>query len=230
MSDVSTTGADQSGIAIQMQPGMTFSGQFVSKGSAPPPESSRLRISLAPAIPNAGVPRGLSAAPDGDGRFRIEGVIPGRYRLSVAPPSPAWTVRSAMLAERDLIDVPFEMRPGQDVSGVTITLTDAPAELAGRLTDASSRPAQLYVLVFSTDRTLWGTSTRRVTSARARESGEYSINGLPPGEYFLCALTELDTTRVWADPSYLEELAALSIKLSIGEGEKKRQDLRIGGS
>lgn len=229
MSDVSTTGADVSGLTISMQPAMSFSGQFVTKGSALPPEPSRLRVTFGPATPGAGVPRGLLATADAEGRFRVDGVIPGRYRLSVQAPGPVWSVRSAILDDRDIIDAPFDVRAGQHITGVTITLTDSPAELSGRLTDASARPMQLYVLVFSADRSLWGTATRRVASARARETGDYSFNGLPPGEYFLCALTEIDTTRVSADPAYLEELAPLSIKLSIGEGEKKRQDLRVGG-
>jgi uncharacterized protein (DUF2141 family) len=227
-SEVTAAGADVAGIAIRMQPGMTFSGQFVMNGSAPRPEPARLRVSFSPALSGAGVPRGMLATADGEGRFRIEGVVPGRYRLQVPAPAPPWSVRSAMLGDRDLIDVPFEIKPGQDIAAVTITLTDSQSELAGRLTDAAARPAQLYVLVFSTDRTFWGTASRRVASARSRDDGEYTITGLPPGEYFLCALTEIDSTRQTSDPSYFEDLAPAAIKITVGEGERKRQDLRVG--
>jgi len=52
-----------------------------------------------------------------------------------------------------------------------------------------------------------------------------------PGEYYLAALTDFDRNDVdkaW----FLEQVAAAATKITIGEGEKKTQDLKIasGGS
>jgi len=229
LADVSVAGTDVSDVALRMQPGVTVSGQFVLRGSTARPDLTRARVQLMPAEAGAGVPRGLAANADAEGHFRIEGGVPGRYRVTVSA-MPAWFLQSAMLGDRDVVDVPLEIRPGGDVAGLTITLVDSQTELSGTLTDAAGRPvSQLYVLVFSADRSHWEFESRRAVSARARDNGGYVIAGLPPGEYYLCALTEVDTTRQASDPSYFEELVQAAIKITLAEGEKRRQDLRVGG-
>jgi hypothetical protein len=43
----------------------------------------------------------------------------------------------------------------------------------------------------------------------------------------LCALTEIDTDLRF-DSIYLEQLIPSAVKITLGEGEKKRQDLQVG--
>ena len=45
---------------------------------------------------------------------------------------------------------------------------------------------------------------------------------------YLVAVADL-TQFDWMDPAILEQLAAASFKLTIADGEKKVQDLRIAG-
>jgi hypothetical protein len=231
--EVTVAGADVTGVSIRLQPAATIAGMIVARGSTTPPDLTRITMQLLPLAPSGGVPRGLQAPGDASGRFLIEGIPPGRYRVTATMPRGAespWCLRSAMLGDRDLIDVPFEVQPGDVVSGLSVTFTDARSELSGTISDTVGRAvSQLYVLVFSTDRSQWDPGSRRTSSALANDNGAYTIQGLPPGEYYLCALTELDTTRVSSDPSYLEELVAASIKLTLGEAEKRRQDLRVSG-
>ena len=46
--------------------------------------------------------------------------------------------------------------------------------------------------------------------------------------HFLVAITDLDQADL-ADPAFLEQLAAASIKITLAEGEKKKQDLKLSG-
>ena len=55
------------------------------------------------------------AAATGVDKFSVGGLIPSPYRLTAN--APGWTLVSAMLNGRDVADVPFEIRPGEDVSG-----------------------------------------------------------------------------------------------------------------
>jgi hypothetical protein len=225
------TGSDVPGIAIQLQPAMTISGRLVARGAATAHlDLSRARVQALPvdAGPQAFRPAGSQA--DAAGRFRVDGVLPGRYRLSVSGFPAPWSAQSAMLGDVDLLDVPFDVRPNASLAGVTVTIADVRTELSGLIRDAANQPvSNLYVLVFAVDRAHWGVGSRRVSVARASDDGAYSIVGLPPGEYHLCALTEIDPARQASDPSYFEELVPASIKITLGDGEKRRQDLRAGG-
>jgi hypothetical protein len=49
---------------------------------------------------------------------------------------------------------------------------------------------------------------------------------LPPGEYFLTAVTDAEQNE-WFDPQFLAQLVPASIKVTIADGEKKVQDIRV---
>jgi hypothetical protein len=110
-------------------------------------------------------------------------------------------------------------------------LTDQPTEIAGTLLDQLGRPTpEFSVVVFSTDRTYWSTAPRRVSGVvKAGSDGRFSVTGLPPGEYFLTVLTDPDPLQL-RDQSFLEQLAASAIRITLAEGEKKVQDLKLSGS
>jgi hypothetical protein len=52
--------------------------------------------------------------------------------------------------------------------------------------------------------------------------------GLPSGDYLLCALTEYEPAQL-NDPAFLEQLVPASVRITLADGEKRTQDLRIGG-
>ena len=62
---------------------------------------------------------------------------------------------------------------------------------------------------------------------RPGTDGTFAV-AAPPGEYHLCALTELEPSSL-SDPAFLEQLVAGSIKVSLGEGATVRQDIKIAG-
>ena len=80
------------------------------------------------------------------------------------------------------------------------------------------------IVLFPADRALWVSGSRRIVSAKPASDGRYKVAGLPAGEYYLCALTELDPNDLY-DPAYLDQIVAGAFKLTLTEGEKKTQDL-----
>jgi hypothetical protein len=115
------------------------------------------------------------------------------------------------------------------VSDLTLTLTNRPTELTGTLSDAAGRPTSDYaMLAFSTDRSLWNVPRRISGAVRLSSDGRYRIVGLPPGEYYVTAITDFDPLQL-SDPSFLESLILPSAKVTLGEGERKAFNLRIGG-
>jgi hypothetical protein len=111
-----------------------------------------------------------------------------------------------------------------------VTVTNQMASITGTLVDAAGRPTpQFYVFAFPTNRAYWTNNSRRIVSARADVNGVYTIDGLPAGEYYVCALTELDRAQQY-EPTYLELLAPSAFKITLADGEKKTQSFRVGGS
>ena len=83
------------------------------------------------------------------------------------------------------------------------------------------------MVAFATDRRYWGVETRRVQAVRPAADGAFAIRDLPPGEYFLGALLDVDQGD-WLRPGFLDAVATAAVKVTIAEGGKTVQDLMIG--
>jgi hypothetical protein len=224
-SDVALNGQDVQ-ITLQLQAGMTVSGRAVFDGQAALPSPVGFRLaSTATGGPTAGVTQALVKP---DGTFEFVGVPPNRYRLVPMVSTGSWAARSALLENVDVLDTPFEVVPGTNPAGIVARFVDKPAQISGTLRDKTNAPAPGYfIVVFSTDRAMWNSGSRRVRQTRPGTDGTFAIP-LPPGEYYLCALTELDPSSL-SDASFLEQLAPSAIKITLRESEVFQQDLKIGG-
>lgn len=227
--EANVNGANATGITLQFLPGQHVSGKLVSVQSAAPVfgPTARVQLNAAPLIPGAtvGTPTAAVAA---DGTFTFTNVPPGRYRIEVGGVS-GWTAMSALYQGADTLDVPLEVRPSFDIDGLAVSITNSLTEISGLITDAAGRPTpELTVLVFSQDRGLW-TSPRRFSGAtRIASDGKYRITGLPPGNYFLAVVTDVDSLQA-TDPIFLEQLMTGAVSIRLADGQKVVQDLKIGG-
>jgi hypothetical protein len=227
-------GEDVTGVTLTLQEGMTVAGKIVFAGRTltAPADLSRMSIALVPAGP-----RGILIGPpiaeiSPTGEFTMAGVMPGKYRLTAnVPGNTGWTLKSSIIDGRDTLDDSLEIKAGQNVSGAVLTFTDQMAELSGRLIDAAGKPAPGFtILLFSTDRAYWPTGSRRVPPPiQPASDGKFRATGLPSGEYYLAAVTDLDP-QDWGDPAFMDQIVPGAIKITIGDGEKKVQDLKVGGS
>jgi hypothetical protein len=242
--DVSVLGDDLTGLVLALRPGMTVSGRVTFEGTSPPVDDlTRVRVGLSVAT-NDGIAFNIAAKPGAtNGTFTLSGVTPGRYRPTAsvtapvagratvpvaAPPTP-WRLKSAMWQGRDLLDFLLEVRPNEDVSDVTLTFTDLTTELSGSLLGSAGEPASGYVvLVFPIDSSLWLPNSRRIRQIQPAADGTYKALNLPSGAYFLGAVTDVDSGDL-SDPSFLEQVAAASLRITITDGGKMIQNLRLKG-
>ncbi len=217
---------------------MKVSGRIVVEATteAAPTDLTRGAVRLTPPPTTSmslGVPPGQTNA---DGTFIFTGVPPGAYYFAAnlaggTPARPTWTLKSATLNGRDVLDTPLDMRPGEDIGNVVVTFTDRVTSLSGSLTDQSGRPAPGYfVMAFPTNTTQWRQQSRWLRPpTRPASDGRFSVVGLPPGEYHLAAITEF-TPNEWYTPAFLQQLVPLSLKFTLREGEEHRQDIRLAGN
>jgi hypothetical protein len=226
MSDVTIEGRDVS-TSLVLAPGVTLSGRVVFDGASAAPAFSALSLFMSRHTFATGGPRFQIAA---DGQFVFSQIPPGFFRLRLGGRQPpGWVLRSAMVNGVDASDIAFEVRPHENFEGVVVTLTDRAAEISGTLQTADGKPAPEYVLVvFSADARYRVARSRRTQQVRPDISGRFIVRDLPAGDYLISAVTDLEDGQ-WNDPAFLEALAASApIRISLAEGDRKIQDIRIG--
>jgi hypothetical protein len=235
--DITIAGAEPIKVALMLQPGMTITGRVVFDGSTlkPPSDLSRARVALLPLAGTSAMNSAVMSPVDAAGAFSITGVTPGRFRLvpgisgaaAARPGEPVWSARSVHVDGRDVTDLPIDIVPGS-APAMTVTFTDQVSELSGTLITPSNQQASDYfVVVLAADRQYWTPLTKRIVSTRPDARGRYVFHGLPSGEYRIAVTTDLVPDDL-SNARALTELAAQSVAFTIGPGEKKTVDVKIG--
>jgi hypothetical protein len=65
-----------------------------------------------------------------------------------------------------------------------------------------------------------------VRQVRPATDGRFDFQDLPPGTYLLAAVNDLPSDD-WRHEDVLSAIAPAGVKVSLGEGEKKTQNLQI---
>ena len=239
--ELTIVGADVDGVGLTLEAGISVSARSDSRVSRSSHRwISPVRVSLedpALRLMRPGTP--ISAH-----HVHAAGVRPRRWIVHDRQPrarhlpvfiggtgidSASWWPRSAITGERDLLDGLIEIGRETSMAPVVVTFSDRRSELSGTLQAQTGTPASdVFVIAYAADRKFWGPHARRVQAVRPGVDGRFAIKDLPPGDYLLAALTDVDQDE-WQDMAFLEGLVPASIKVTIAEGEKKVQDLRIAG-
>ncbi|MDQ3486529.1 MAG: carboxypeptidase-like regulatory domain-containing protein [Acidobacteriota bacterium] len=225
--DVSVDGRTLSNVVLSLQLGVNVSGQVTFEGAQPPPtDLTRIRVNMSPVgqTPFGGA---TSAQVDAAGRFSLQGVPPGRYRLS-ATGAGGWTTESAVMGGQDTLDFPFEVKGNQNLQGVTITMTDRRTELNGKVLDGQNQPAVDYtIVIFPADHRYWAGGSRRIQTTRPSTDGSFTFRNLPPGDYRIATPIDLEPAGL-SDPAVLQQLEGASMRVTLQPGETKVQNIRLG--
>jgi protocatechuate 3,4-dioxygenase beta subunit len=226
-SDLDVPADGLTGLTIALQDALTVSGMLKYEGASPGPGLSSLQVQLS--RDDAGVFTRSGGGPTTtvDGRFTLHGVLPGRYRVFINLPGPPtrWRLSSATILGQEALDNAAEVR--QSVTDAVITITDQLSTLTGKL-ESPGAAADYTLILFATDPGLWRPLSRRILTSRVAGDGTYSFANVPPGDYWLAAVDDVEPGE-WFDSSFLQRIQPAAIKVTISEGEKKTQDLRVGG-
>ena len=235
--DVDAQADGRASVTLALQSGGVISGQLrVDPASAAKlPDFSQITIGLEhDSLPYASIARGTltrEAVSDvkPDGTFELRGIGPGRFRLTVSTSADGgvrWHARNARLGDRELFDEWLEFGPGLTLPDVVITLSDRRTGLDGVLQSSNGQPgAAVSVVMVPVDRELWRAGSRRIVSSRPQSDGRFTLD-VPPGVYALAAVTDFDPLDL-ADPAWLEQIVGAGVKVTVAEGARTRQDLRI---
>ncbi len=256
---IAVNGDDLPSLTLVLRDGLTFEGRVVLErgldggpegGNDVPPNVTTLRITLAepqsgdPIMAMMGRTLGMgtmAATPGEDGAFVVKGLVPGQYAISVGgrpmrvglPGMPdaasGFVVKSIRWNDQDLADTGVTVQASGAVVDVVVTLTPEPSELGGMVLDASGRPTGAFpIVVFSDNRAFWTPGSRRVKQVQPASDGRFLVVGLPGGDYYLAAVTRLEPGDL-ENRQFLEDLIPAGLRITVGDGEKKTQDVKLAG-
>jgi hypothetical protein len=110
-----------------------------------------------------------------------------------------------------------------------VVFTDRAQSLAGTFQDVTGTPTSDFtIILFPAQNQYWMPLSRRIASARPGTDGRFSFGSIPAGDYRLTAVTDVEPGE-WYDPAFLSQLLPVSIPVTVSEGERKVQDIRLAG-
>jgi hypothetical protein len=217
-------------VTLAPAPGVEVSGTVtLESASSTLPRMSGFRVSATPVGAAAALPRGARPAQANDrGEFSLTDVFAGHYLIAGTAPQ-GWTMKTVYADGREVTDRPIEIR-GTSVSGLNVIFTDRVTSLSGTVRDgAAAAPAGLTVIAFASDEAHWHGQSRFIRTARTDQAGSYRIAGLPPAEYLVVAVDDVEQGE-WFDPAFLGALTGSAVKIRLDEGDRSTQDLKMSAS
>jgi hypothetical protein len=224
---VSARGERTVSVNVTLQPSRSISGVVVFDMKTPP-DLTRSQWTVNAVNPpmtqnyyrSGGQP---NAVVKPDGRFTLTGVPAGQYMLRAS----SGTMKSSLVSGQETLDFPLEFTGDRDVTDAVLTVADRANNLNGTLTDASGAPAPNYtVVVAATDTRFWTPGSRRIRFSYPDFNGRYSFYDLPPGSYQLAVVTDVEPGKHY-DPEFLRTIAITSVPITIADGAKVTQNLRV---
>jgi hypothetical protein len=223
-----TIGAtDIDNVMLMTAPGAIARGVVTTDdGTTPAVLPEQISLFARPADPDAiGMMFGNSTV-NPDYTFEMTGLSEARVLGANVAQNPDWALKAIFHNGVDVTDRSIEFVPGQAIEGLTVVLTRRLTELSGQIVGERNAPeTDATVIAFAADAERWTPQTRYIRTARPNQDGRYTLRGLPPHDYLLVAVKEVEPGQT-QDPEFLEGLRQQAVRVSLTEGEAKVQDLK----
>jgi hypothetical protein len=168
--------------------------------------------------------------------FTTYGAPEGSYFLNVTGNLPGWYLTSITHDGQDLTEMPLRLGAA-DVTDVVATFTHRPqqASISGRVLRSMGRPDDAAVVIaFPSDRRKWADDvpwSRFVRSSATGPQGEYLIDGLRPGDYWLVATSTENAVSSRRDASdFYGKLVTQATPVHLVVGQAFRDLNTVGSS
>jgi 5-hydroxyisourate hydrolase-like protein (transthyretin family) len=218
--EVGAAGLDN--VIVQLAPGLDMSGSFVIEESPDTPKAN-LGAWLRSRGSTAGGPfnGGLNTRAGEDGTFKLTGVSPGEYDLSVTGLPEGFYLKSIRAGDVETINTGLTVMPGA-APVLTIVARPYAGTVDGSVKNKDGQPVTGSTVV------LWPTAknARSVLfkTATTDAQGRYTFSSVAPGDYRLAAFEFLEPGAA-QDPEFLSAFEAKAEKLSIQEKGRETKAL-----
>jgi hypothetical protein len=208
-------------LAVPLRPGLMVRGSIVSAAgdrAIPQRLLANLSVSLTPISGRSTFVPAAEGSVAPSGQFELGPVLPGMYVLEVPEPLPRpWVFERATLGSAD--GNVLELR-ADDVTGLTVVLSDAPSSVSVRV-DPSGKYNDATVLLFDDDRRRWARAAldvRRFQECVVSPAGGCSFERVPGGTYLVGAVPADRMTSRWRTPRFLEATATSARRVVVEPG------------
>jgi hypothetical protein len=164
-----------------------------------------------------------SQAINGDGTFRVDNVVPGEYRVFVAPLPPDIYVKQARFNQNDVLNSPMRFSPS-DSGTLEVLLSSRGGQIAGSVLDERQRGVPSILAVLIPDRQRDRIDLYKTSMSDA--NGLFSLRSVAPGDYHLFAWEALDS-YAYFDPDVLKQFESKGTPVHIVESAKENIDVRV---
>ncbi|MCP5112592.1 MAG: hypothetical protein GY953_17330, partial [bacterium] len=216
------TGSDIPEITLRLRPPLRLSGRVETPGESRV-DFSRLRILLRPLEAVSFHPQG-GARFDEEGRFEITDLETARYRLRLAGLPPGSYVKSARLADRDVLENGLELSDGSDGEELQLVISDQAAKIEVLVRDLSAGPAAGALVALIPEGRTDRTDLYRMGGRR--RDGRYVLYSVTPGRYTLIAASGAPP-GAWLDPDFVKRYEDRGVSIRLSEGDRKTVEVDL---
>ena len=130
------------------------------------------------------------------------------------------------IRDRDITDRPIELRSNDRLDGVEIHVSADGARITGYVEQAEQREVATgaTVVVFAADPQHRRFPSRFTRTTQTDQRGQFTLHGLVPAEYLVCALTDHESGRE-SDPDYLRSLERDAERINLSPGQTVQESL-----
>ncbi|HXT70137.1 MAG TPA: carboxypeptidase-like regulatory domain-containing protein [Vicinamibacterales bacterium] len=209
---------DVKNVVVEMQTGRGVNGTISAPAGV---QWARVSIAIVPAIP--GLAR-ATAPPVANGRFLTVPLIPGDYFVRITGLPPGIYLEGITVGGKDALDGAVELGSVEDQS-IRVVLTDRPTTITGAVRDARMLPASgAAILVLPAASSEWSPNRSRQT--RASMNGQFTVAGLPAGDYIVVAIDDAFAEGL-QDERWIAQLRTLGTRVSLKQQESRTVQLRL---
>ncbi len=235
--EVSDSGVDDLLVATTLFSRSPLEGRVrVEGGSDPLPDNLRVSVVLDPPEEERDFPyfgRGPhdTAPVKPDGRFTIDNLEDGRYRIRLSAEGSARQkfadhyLKSATVTGKDVLETGLWVREGRIEGQLDLVLSSAGARIEGVVVDDAEKPA-VGVLVIAVPEAKRRNLRSSYESQRTDQNGHFLLRGIRPGRYTLLAGEGEAGFVDYGDPEFLKKYEDKGVTATLQENERSSVTLR----
>ena len=214
--------SDVNNIAVRLQPSISVSGKVTVDSTQPAVRLSSVRLTFTPSDPGPGNQgRNGQAQLADDGTFQAD-LSADAYLVEAGGLPDGYYLKSVKLAGREMPDSTLDLSYGG--GPIDVVLAPTAGDVTGSVQNARNEAATgVQVTVVPTSFSLRRDMNKLVTTDA---SGNFTLHGLPPGDYKVFAWEEVET-NAWMDRDYRQPFESLSASVRVDQSTTPNVTLRL---